>query len=251
MGAMGMAAGMALRQIARADETDEFSTKIFMDISINEGDPQRVVIGVYNDASLGGSRFLSLAEGAGPGLDYRRSLFTFISPDKAFIKNAGVGSTTGLAAKEITLPGGRSARGLYQELAEQKRTHVAPGTVSLVVRSAEPPPPPTKKLVASSGRLITVEEAPKGYVEPNGSEFIITTKEGVSDLDKTNLVVGRVIEGMEVISRVSSLATSKPKGNDDPFFKIGKSIGDSRALFMSTRFGRPFARVQITACGKL
>ncbi|GAB5363286.1 hypothetical protein AAMO2058_000870500 [Amorphochlora amoebiformis] len=230
--------------------SSEYAAKIYMDVSINEGEPSRIVIGVYSDGSLGEQRFLQLAQGAGPGLDFTRSLFTFVSPDKSFIKNAGVGSITGYGSKDITLAGGKSARGLFSELASQKRKHDKSGIVSLVVRSAEPPPPSTKKLVAEGGRLITVEESPKGYVEPNGSEFVITTK-AANYLDETNLVVGEVIEGMDVIDKICQLPTSKPKGKDDPFFKIGKSIGDSRALFVSTRFGRPFARVQVVESGKL
>jgi len=228
----------------------EFAAKVYFDISVNEGDPSRVVVGVYKDGLLGEERFLQLAEGAGAGLDYRRSLFSFISPDKSFVKNAGVGSITGYGSREITLAGGSSTRELQKELSGQTRSHTKPGIVSLIVRNKDPPPPNEKKLVAESGRLVTIEEKPKGYVEPNGSEFVLTTK-SAPYLDESNLIVGEVLDGMDVIEKIAGLPTSKPKGNDDPFFKVGKSIGDSRALFMATRFGRPFARVQIIESGKL
>mmetsp|Transcript_24881 Transcript_24881/g.34595 ORF Transcript_24881/g.34595 Transcript_24881/m.34595 type:complete len:351 (+) Transcript_24881:2-1054(+) len=235
-------------QVIDSAPSAPFSKKVYFDVSVNEQEIGRIVIGVYNDGSQGQERFMQLAEGAGAGLDYRRSLFTFVSPDKSFIKNGGVGSITGYGSKEIALAGGKGPRELTKEVESQKRSHDKPGIVSLVIRSPEPPPAPEKKLVAASGRLVTVEEMPKGYVEPNGSEFIMTTQP-VPYLDKTNLVVGEVLEGMDVISKISNLPTSKPKGKDDPFFKIGKSIGDSRAVFMATRFGRPFARVQITDSG--
>ena len=54
--------------------------------------------------------------------------------------------------------------------------------------------------MAYNGRLVTVQEQ-TGAV-PNGSGFVITTAAQPA-LDATNLVVGRVVRGFDVVERIA------------------------------------------------
>lgn len=58
-----------------------------------------------------------------------------------------------------------------------------------------------EKLVAYRGKLVSVQEA-VGEA-PNGSGFVITLGPAPG-LDSTNLVVGRVVEGLDLVRQVTS-----------------------------------------------
>ena len=75
---------------------------------------------------------------------------------------------------------------------------------------------PTKeRLVAYNGRLVTVQEQ-TGAV-PNGSGFVITTAAQPA-LDATNLVVGRVVKGFDVVEQIAKMPAVKAN-TGSPFFK--------------------------------
>ena len=61
-------------------------------------------------------------------------------------------------------------------------------------------------------------------------------------LDRTNVVVGTVLEGQEVIAALAALPTVKDNSSS-PFFTVAKSIGDKRAIVAEQAFGKPFAKV--------
>ena len=67
-------------------------------------------------------------------------------------------------------------------------------------------------------------------------------------MDRTNLVVGTVLEGMDVIERIAGLPTVKDNSSS-PFFAVAKSIGDKRATVAEQAFGKPFAKVTVAKCG--
>lgn len=71
------------------------------------------------------------------------------------------------------------------------------------------------KLVAYNGKLIRVEEAQPGE-SPNGSAFVITTQPA-PELDATNLVIGRLVDGMDVVHQLTQLPTVK--SNNSVFFR--------------------------------
>lgn len=71
------------------------------------------------------------------------------------------------------------------------------------------------KLVAYNGKLIRVEEPTPGE-SPNGSGFVITTQ-AAPDLDATNLVIGHVVEGMDMVKELTRLPTVK--SNNSVFFR--------------------------------
>lgn len=67
------------------------------------------------------------------------------------------------------------------------------------------------KLVAYNGKLIRVEEA-QGGESPNGSGFVITTQ-AAPQLDATNMVVGHVVDGMDIVEQLTKLPTVKSNSN--------------------------------------
>ena len=134
-----------------------------------------------------------------------------------------------------------------------------------------------EKLVASKGQFVTVSES-FGEI-PNGTAWAITTAPEPG-LDATNLVVGRVVEGMDVVRAVAALP--RVKNNEGSlFFKAGKvagawaggrtrecarappeasplpvgssspvapATGDKRADVAERAFNKPFAKVLIEEC---
>lgn len=72
------------------------------------------------------------------------------------------------------------------------------------------------KLVAYKGKFIKVQEI-RAASNANGTGFAITLGP-VPLLDKTNLVVGEVIQGFEVVQQMSSLPRVK-SSSSSPFFK--------------------------------
>jgi hypothetical protein len=103
------------------------------------------------------------------------------------------------------------------------------------------------RLVAQQGKLVNVVE--KSGIIPNGTEFAITVA-SAGELDETNLVVGRVVEGLDIIVELSKLPVVKDNSGS-PFFKAGKAIGDKRANVAQMGFNRPFNKVAIAASGLL
>lgn len=96
--------------------------------------------------------------------------------------------------------------------------------------------------MADKGKLKQVLQR-GGGAPPNGTEFAITTGPA-PELDRTNLVIGRVVEGMPTLRALSSLPTVK-NNKDSPFFKAGKAVGDKRADVAELGFDRPLQRVII------
>ena len=91
--------------------------------------------------------------------------------------------------------------------------HDAPGVVSLLLRNAEERDT-KEKLVAIKGKFVSVVEV-LGDV-PNGSAFTVTTRAEPS-LDTTSLVVGRVVEGQDVVEALAALPRVKDNSGS-PFF---------------------------------
>ena len=84
---------------------------------------------------------------------------------------------------------------------------------------------------------------------PNGTAFAMTTHP-VPELDATNLVVGRVVEGQEFVEALEALPRVKDNSGS-AFFQAGKAAGDKRADVAERAFGRPFAKVAIWESGIL
>jgi peptidyl-prolyl cis-trans isomerase B (cyclophilin B) len=120
------------------------------------------------------------------------------------------------------------------------------------VREAEARPV-KERLVAVGGKLVTLTS--QAGEAPNGSAFCVTLGPA-PDLDKTNLIVGRVVPGSAASERVlqalAALPVNKPReGIQKPFFDAGKALGDPRAVVAEKGFYRPLRRAIITDGGEL
>jgi cyclophilin family peptidyl-prolyl cis-trans isomerase len=178
----------------------------FLDVSIGGEPAGRITVGLFGDASpAGASRFMSLVTGVG----YRRKEFVKIVP--GYVQHGGVVSypavpavTDRLAAEADALrarcPGGA--------------VHGAAGAVSIVVRDPSLPPP-KPKLVAKGGKL-EVEEEQVG-VAPNGTEFVVTTA-AAPELDSSAVLVGRVLDGMDVVAKIAAVPTVRDNAGS-PYFR--------------------------------
>lgn len=77
-------------------------------------------------------------------------------------------------------------------------------------------------------------------------EFMILTGPGpVPSLDGENIVFGRVLEGMEVVSALCEVPTFYPPQNGRLLNNIAKVIGDDRAAKAQSNWGRPLKPVVI------
>jgi peptidyl-prolyl cis-trans isomerase B (cyclophilin B) len=56
------------------------------------------------------------------------------------------------------------------------------------------------------GQLVTLKE--QAGEAPNGTSFMITTA-AAPELDATNLIVGRVVQGMDVVQALAALPFAK------------------------------------------
>ncbi|KAI6675561.1 hypothetical protein NL676_003467 [Syzygium grande] len=222
--------------------------KAYLDISI-DGDPAgRIVIGLYgDDAPVGTARFSNLVSGAA-GITYRRKEFVKIMP--SYVQHGGVrsyGADAEIAKRtgsDLTNPG------LVQEWERENGkclgTKNLAGTIGIIVRDPSKPPPKLK-LVARKGKLEINEE--EVGIKPNGTEFVMSIKDS-PELDASALVVGRVLEGMEVVKRIGQVKTVQ-ENTSSPYFRVAKLIGDKRAVVAERGFNRPYSKVQVTNCGLL
>jgi peptidyl-prolyl cis-trans isomerase B (cyclophilin B) len=253
----------AIARVAAAVPQPSITAEAFFDIAVDAEFVGRVVVGVYGDANpIAAARFLALAEGV-QGLGYRRTQIDAVEYDEnvetkedtpSFLGSTGIrafvipGSTTPVTS----LPGGASNEALLPELAAHRIGHDdlpgnKVGIVSLVVERGAPPPPPKERLVSVNGKFVKVADPPPPG--PNGTAFAVTVAPGAGAvLDRTNVVVGEVVEGMDVLNAIAALPTVKDN-SASPFFAVAKTIGDKRATVAEQAFGKPFAKVTVAKCG--
>ncbi|XP_058091732.1 peptidyl-prolyl cis-trans isomerase CYP26-2, chloroplastic isoform X2 [Magnolia sinica] len=227
--------------------TERMPTKrAFLDISIDGEPVGRIVIGLYGDKTpAGAARFSGLISGAA-GISYRRKEFVKIMPN--YVQHGGVRSY-GVDAELAKRTGSDL---VVDSLVEEweKATERCPGiknvagTVGIVVRDPSKPPPKLK-LVARKGKLeIDQEEVGK---DPNGTEFVMSTKDS-PELDLSTLVIGRVLDGMDVVEKISKVKTVQ-ENTASPYFRVAKLIGDKRAVVAERGFNRPYSKILVTNCG--
>lgn len=232
-------------QISKCGE--KLTTKqAFLDVSI-DGDPVgRIVIGLYgDDTPLGASRFADLVTGRA-GISYRRKQFVKIMP--TYVQHGGVRSF-GVDAELAKRTGAELANDAlveeWRRMSEEcKGVKNLAGSVGIIVRDPVKPGP-TTKLVAREGRL-EIDEEEVG-VEPNGTEFVIVTGDE-PELDSKVLVVGRVVQGMDVVEKITQVKTVQ-ENTSSPYFRVAKLIGDKRAVVAERGFNRPYSKIVVTNCG--
>lgn len=223
---------------------------VFFDISIEGEDIGRIVVETFDEAPMGAQRFKDLAVGGVKlgGVGYRRSRVDGIFPTHIRVEGAALLSYS--ATGESLIAGGDSIADLQAEMTlPSRRLHDQSGLVSLLVEE-DKERPVTEKLVARDGKLVTVQY--QAGEAPNGTGFVIT-RGPAPQLDRVNLVIGHVVEGMDIVERIAALPYSKPREDwyDGPFFAAGKAIGDKRATVAEKGFNRPFKRVVVKKCGVL
>ncbi|OIT05297.1 PREDICTED: peptidyl-prolyl cis-trans isomerase CYP26-2, chloroplastic [Nicotiana attenuata] len=227
--------------------SDQNVTKqAFLEVSV-DGEPiGRIVVGLYGDSTpVGSARFSKLVSGAA-GVSYRRKEFARIMPN--YVQHGGLRSF-GVDA-ELAKNTGRTMAidNLVDEWEKQSEgcqgTKNVARSVSIIVRDPSKPPP-KMKLVARKGKLeIDQEELGK---DVNGTEFTIAVKDS-PELDASALVIGRVLDGMDVVERIGQVKTVK-ENTSSPYFRVAKLIGDKRAVVAERGFNRPYSKVIITNCG--
>ncbi|KAI0524027.1 hypothetical protein KFK09_003391 [Dendrobium nobile] len=224
------------------------TSKAFLDISIAGKPAGRIIIGLFGAASpAAATRFASLASGSA-GVSFRRKEFIKIAP--TFVQHAGVrsygidadlarrGSGMDLAAEEL----------ISEWAAEADRCaglRSTAGTVGIVVRNPARSAPATR-IVARNGRIEVEEE---GEVGPNGTEFVIATRDS-PEMDEAAVAVGRVIDGMDVVEKIAGVSAVRDN-TGSPYFRVAKLIGDKRAVVAERGFNRPYVKVVVTDSGLL
>lgn len=150
------------------------------------------------------------------GISYRRKEFVKITPN--YVQHGGLRSY-GVDAELANKTG--SNLGAERLVEEWERAYEGcsgtknlAGSVGIVVRDPSKPPPKLK-LVARQGKL-EIDEEEVG-VQPNGTEFVIATKDS-PQLDASALVIGRVLEGMEVVNRIAQVKTVQ-ENTASPYFR--------------------------------
>ncbi|CAO2185301.1 unnamed protein product [Urochloa humidicola] len=211
----------------------------FLDVSIGGEPAGRITVGLFGDASPAAtSRFLSLVTGVG----YRRKEFVKIVP--GYVQHGGVVSYP--AVPFVTDRLAAEADALRERCGDGAVVHGSAGAVSIVVRDPSLPPP-KPKLVAKGGKLEVLEE--QVGVVPNGTEFVVTTA-AAPELDSSAVLVGRVLDGMDVVDKIAAVPTVRDNGGS-PYFRVAKLIGDKRAVVAERGFNRPYTKVVVTNCGVL
>ena len=230
---------------------------VFFEFAIDGQRIGKVVVGVYGDTSVTAQRFLTLSKGI-RGLSYRRKPIIGIEKnedDKKTIEETPLWITSAPIAKFEApgtgdaiddVPGGLTNEEVVKDVGKIK--HDRANLVSVQVREDPrmPKPEPKSKLVSNRGKFERVYEPLPP--EPNGTSFSITYAPS-ADLDVTNVVVGEVLSGFDVLAKIGALPTV-PDNSNSPFFQVAKSIGDKRALVSEKGFGKPFAKVIITQNGE-
>ena len=242
---------------ASAGSSPAVTNTVFFEFAIDGQRIGRVVVGVYGDTSVTAQRFLTLTKGI-RGLSYRRKPIIGIEKNEddtkaneetpLWITSAPIAKFeapgTGDAIDDV--PGGLTNEEVVKDVGKIK--HDRANLVSVQVREDPrmPKPEPKSKLVSNRGKFERVYEPLPP--EPNGTSFSITYAPS-ADLDVTNVVVGEVLSGFDVLAKIGALPTV-PDNSNSPFFQVAKSIGDKRALVSEKGFGKPFAKVIITQNGE-
>jgi len=90
-------------------------------------------------------------------------------------------------------------------------------------------------------------------VKGGGSfEFVITPSPTPDPtLDDDHIVIGQVLEGMDVVARLNNLAVNKPTSYKNTFISMGKAINDKRATAAEDDNFKPLQKTVIKYCGIL
>ena len=215
----------------------------FLEISVDRKPFGRIEVEVFSDPNVkvGEQRFLDLCKEI-QGVGYKRGKISRLLD--SYIQGGALTNLSYTADGRTAITGGLTAELLEEELDRSTRRHDVAGLVSLNVRPKKDME--TKDMLkAIDGKLVNVTQT--FGMPPNGTEFSITTGPA-PDLDGINLIVGRVIAGMDVVEALRQLPKVKNNQNS-AFFKAGKMAKDRRADVAELGFDRPFSTALVFDCG--
>ena len=215
----------------------------YLEISVDRKPFGRIEIEVFSDPNvkIGEQRFLDLCKEV-QGVGYKRGKINRLLD--SYIQGGALTNLSYTADGRTGITGGLTAELLEEELDRSTRKHDMAGLVSLNVRPKKDME--TKDMLkAIDGKFVNVTQT--FGMPPNGTEFSITTGPA-PDLDGINLIVGRVVSGMDVVEALQKLP--KVKNNEgSAFFKAGKMAKDRRADVAELGFDRPFSAVVVKQSG--
>ena len=240
----------------------------FLDVAVDGAEPLggRVVIRLFPSApSVASARIYDIISGSQVGLTYRNLKVDKITD--AFLEVEGLRNVR-YGSSPVTIAGGPDNASVRDELTvsppgEVRRRHDAAGLVSLV---ATVPPSQvsggTAELIARDGKLMSVVKG--ASQEPNGTAIVITLPRTGSvarardfdcvdgswcSLDEYCIVVGEVVQGLDVLERIRDGVPTNKGASDSGFFKLASAAGDSRAKVAARAFNKPLQKVFIERCG--
>ncbi len=225
-GEEGAAPEASVEAAAAAKPARGAANLAFVDISIDGGEPERVVVDLSlgrKEAPAGARRFVELVTGdlscmklpvpliAGSKVEYLDPVsFRSAGPTDTRLK-ATVNRCEDASANEST----RAA--LEKEHASQTVSHLGSAMVVSIKVKEDPAmadaAAPTGKLVARNGKLEVVPDGPRAALmplPPAGTAFAVTTstttaaapgagapedRDKLLELDRTHLIVGKIVQG--------------------------------------------------------
>ncbi|KAI3970989.1 hypothetical protein MKX01_024636 [Papaver californicum] len=193
---------------AKGGTYSSITKRAYLDISV-DGEPVE-----------GFARFSSLVSGTA-GTSYRRKDLVKILPN--YVQHGGVRSF-----------------GVDADLA--KKTGSSLAVDNLVTEWERLNEKKSRDQKCCGFRKFEIDEEEVG-TDPNGTEFVISSKDS-PELDSSSLVVGKVLDGMNVVDRITKVKTVQ----ENTKFRVAKLIGDKRAVVAERGFNRPYSKVN---CHKL
>eukprot|EP00244_Chara_vulgaris_P007076 TRINITY_DN2655_c0_g2_i1.p1 TRINITY_DN2655_c0_g2~~TRINITY_DN2655_c0_g2_i1.p1 ORF type:complete len:333 (+),score=34.62 TRINITY_DN2655_c0_g2_i1:81-1001(+) len=188
----------------------------------------RVVIGLYGkQAPQSVAQFVAMCNGSA-GSTYAGTLIHRIVPGQ-YIQ----GGRQGAADKgEVTPPSKLSRNQESVSSSAFKLRHTRPGTVSLCLSVNDDTDAQRKRM---------------GY---QSVEFLITTGPGPApELDNANIVIGTVLEGLDVITRIAAVPTYQPGERIRQLNNLAQFFGDQRAASARSTWSRPLKAVVVRNAG--
>ena len=208
--------------ISEVSRSGKITSKVYLDVSIARGPAERITLGVFGDDAPAASKFfLSVCKGDyGDGVSYDGAQVSRIELDKRI--DVGKLAKGGSQKQETWMDGMGKVRIRSVSLAS-KATH----------RDAN-------DYLNDEPGVLSVKKGGGSF------DFTISPKPNPS-LDDENVVIGKVISGMDVVEKINKIPTSKEDiiGSKGGFSSLGKGF-DGRAKLAAV--GRPLKRINVLQC---
>ena len=197
--------------------TPAITSKAYLDVSIARQKPQRVTLGLYGTAAPGASKFfLSVCKGDyGDGVSYDGSQVSLVQKDEL------------ITVGKLAYGGGKS-------------TEIKDGKIRAYNLAESFVNTDSNDQKHDISGLLSVPRRGGTF------EFNISPKPNL-DLDEENLIIGQVMQGMEVIDEINNIPVNREDGigSKAAFSSAGKGF-DPRAKLIT--LNRPLRQVKILQC---